>query len=389
MKKRHFLTTALPLLTAASLILAGCGAGSNGSKAAAGDMVAETAAAAMALPAAAAPMEGEVSKNEIAVEEYEMDTAESTTDNGLTSQNSIQPVATSRKLIRTIDMNVETTEFDSLLNVIQTTVSELDGYIEQSNVSGNSISSGRENRRYASLTVRIPSNQLDHFVAQVNEQGNVTNRSENVQDVTLKYSDVESRKKSLAIEQERLWALLEKADSVDSIIALESRLSEIRYQLESFESQLRTYDNQVDYSTVYLYIDEVKVFTPTAPDSVMTRIQKGFQRNLENIGNGFVNFVVWFLSSIPVLAVLAAIIAILALITRFIVIRTTRRAKKRAEEQVALRASVTPLTTGVPVSKKTAPPTVPPAPPQKSQKSQDDKTIGPDAAALEQSQQEQ
>lgn len=382
MKKRHFLTTALPLLTAASLILAGCGAGSNGSKAAAGDMVAETAAAAMALPAAAAPMEGEVSKNEIAVEEYEMDTAESTTDNRLTSQNSIQPVATSRKLIRTIDMNVETTEFDSLLNVIQTTVSELDGYIEQSNVSGNSISSGRENRRYASLTVRIPSNQLDHFVAQVNEQGNVTNRSENVQDVTLKYSDVESRKKSLAIEQERLWALLEKADSVDSIIALESRLSEIRYQLESFESQLRTYDNQVDYSTVYLYIDEVKAFTPIAPDSVMTRIQKGFQRNLENIGNGFVNFVVWFLSSIPVLA-------ILALITRFIVIRTTRRAKKRAEEQAALRASVTPLTTGVPASKKTAPPTVPPAPPQKSQKSQDDKTNGPDAAALEQSRREQ
>lgn len=389
MKKRHFLTTALPILTAASLILAGCGAGSNGSKAAAGDMVAETAAAAMALPATAAPMEGGVSKNEIAVEEYEMDTAESTTDNGLTSQNSIQPVATSRKLIRTIDMNVETTEFDSLLNIIQTTVSELDGYIEQSNVSGNSISSGRENRRYASLTVRIPSKQLDHFVAQVNEQGNVTNRSENVQDVTLKYSDVESRKKSLAIEQERLWSLLEKADSVDSIIALESRLSEIRYQLESFESQLRTYDNQVDYSTVYLYIDEVKVFTPIAPDSLMPRIQKGFQRNLENIGNGFVNFVVWFLSSIPVLAVLAAIIAILALITRFIVIRTTRRAKKRAEEQAALRASVTPLTTGVPASKKTAPPTVPPAPPQKSQKSQDDKTNGPDAAALEQSRREQ
>ena len=388
MRKRHFLTIALLLFTAASLILGGCGAKSSGTSPAAGNMVAETAAA-MAFSTDAAPMKGGMSGNEIAEEEYGMDTAEPAMDHGLTSQTSIQSAVSSRKLIRTIDMNVETTEFDSLLNVIQTTVSELGGYIEQSNVSGNSISSGRENRRYASLTVRIPSDQMDHFVTRVNEQGNVTNRSENVQDVTLQYSDVESRKKSLTIEQERLWALLEKADSVDSVIALEARLSEIRYQLEAFESQLRTYDNQVDYSTVYLSINEVKVFTPTAPDSVITRIQKGFHRNLENIGNGFVNLAVWFLSSIPVLAVLAAIIAILALIIRFIALRTIRKGKKHAEELASAQTSITPFTTGVPDSGQTTPSSAPPTPPQKSQRPHNDKTAASDPSALEQVQQEQ
>ena len=63
------------------------------------------------------------------------------------------------------------------------------------------------------------------------------------------------RKKSLEIEQERLWALLEKADSLDAVVALEARLSEIRYELESYTSQLRLYDNQVDYSTVSIYIE--------------------------------------------------------------------------------------------------------------------------------------
>ena len=134
--------------------------------------------------------------------------------------------------------------------------------------------------------------------------------------MTLQYSDIESRKKSLTIEQDRLWELLEKAESVDSIIALEARLSEIRYQLESFESQLRTYDNQVDYSTVSISIDEVRVLTPTTPDTIATRIQKGFSRNLEGVCNGMVNFFVWFLSSLPSLVLLAVVIMAVVFVLR-------------------------------------------------------------------------
>ncbi len=122
----------------------------------------------------------------------------------------------------------------------------------------------------------------------------------------------------MAVEQERLWALLEKADTLEAVIALEERLSEIRYELESFESQLRLYDNQVDYSTVYLNIDEVRVFTPTTPDSVTTRIQKGFTRNLEGVVNGLVNFTVWLLSSLPTLILLAAILALIGIIARLL-----------------------------------------------------------------------
>ncbi len=166
--------------------------------------------------------------------------------------------------------------------------------------------------------MRIPSAHLDPFLSQINEQSNVTNRSESIEDVTLQYSDIESRKKTLAVEQERLWALLEKADTLEAVIALEERLSEIRYELESFESQLRLYDNQVDYSTVYLNIDEVRVFTPTTPDSVTTRIQKGFTRNLEGVVNGLVNFTVWLLSSLPTLILLAAILALIGIIARLL-----------------------------------------------------------------------
>ena len=258
---------------------------------------------------------------------YDMAAEEAAFDSGLSSSTAIQPVSTNRKLIRTVNLNVETTEFDQLIGNISQAVSDAGGYMESSDVSGTSISDSY-GRRYAYLTVRIPAERLDQFVTLVGEQGNITNKSESTQDVTLQYSDIESRKKSLRIEQDRLWELLEKADSMESIIALEERLSEIRYQLESFESQLRTYDNQVDYSTVSISVNEVKVLTPTTPDSVTTRIQKGFRRNLENVCNGMVNFFVWLLSSLPSLIVLAVILVLLIILFRAVSRILRRRTEK-------------------------------------------------------------
>ena len=65
--------------------------------------------------------------------------------------------------------------------------------------------------------------------------------------------------KSLILE------LLEKAGTVEDIITIEGRLSEVRYQLEAYASQLRTFDNQVDYSTVHINISEVERETKVEP----------------------------------------------------------------------------------------------------------------------------
>ena len=93
-------------------------------------------------------------------------------------------------------------------------------------------------------------------------------------------------KKTLTTEQERIWALLEKADTLEAVIALEERLSEIRYQLESMESQLKLYDNHGGLQHPYpSHISEVAVYTPTGSQSVGARIQDGFKRNLTSVKN--------------------------------------------------------------------------------------------------------
>ena len=307
------------LILAAVLAFSGCGAGSGASKM----MVAETAAAAAGYSMTRA--ETTASMDMAAAEEafeFEVDSGR-----GLSAENGILKVnAAGRKLIRNVNLSVETDSFDELIAALNAKISELGGYAERSEVSGSSLNYRREPiLRYASISARIPSDKLDSFVTAVENSGNVINKSESTTDVTLQYSDVESRKKSLEIEQERIWALLEKADSLEAVISLEERLSDIRYQLESMESQLRLYDNQVEYSTVELYINEVKIYTEAAPETPVDKIKSGFADNLTALGTAVTDLIIGILAGSPIWVP----IAVIAWIVWIFVQRRIKKAKAK------------------------------------------------------------
>ena len=134
---------------------------------------------------------------------------------------------TNRKLIKTVNMTVETEDYDGLLNTLDKKIAELGGYTEYFSTQGNG------SNRYGSMTIRIPKEKLDTFLEMVEGVSNITYRQENVEDVTLDYVDVESRKKMLETEQQRLLELLETAESLDDILTIESRLTEVQYELST------------------------------------------------------------------------------------------------------------------------------------------------------------
>ena len=314
-KKKRTWTLAMTLVLLALLSLSACGSKLSNTAA-----TAETMAAGYAMDVREAAIT-------MAPAGEDLNGLKAESGSGLSPSPDIgSPGEAGRKLIRDVNMSVEARDFDGVLSQITDKVRELGGYVESSDVSGISVNSyGGSQQRYADIRARIPADRLDRFVETVESAGNVTSKQEQVTDVTLQYSDVQSRKKSMEIEQERLWALLEKAESLDAVVALEARLSEIRYELESYTSQLRLYDNQVDYSTVSINMREVKDLTPTAPDSIGTRIQKGFNRSLNNLGEAGTDLIVWIASNSPILLVLAVIIAAVVLIVRGLSRRTQGR----------------------------------------------------------------
>lgn len=219
------------------------------------------------------------------------------------------------KLIRTVTMRVQTKEFETLLSYLDGKISEVGGYIQYSQIyGGNADYSGY---RSAELTVRVPQSSLDYFVSGVGENAAVVYKTENAENVTLQYADTETRLKALQIEQERFLELLEKAENIETILTLEKHLTELRYEIESYATRLRVYDNQVSYSTVNLSISEVKRTTPVEQDpSLFARMKEGFINTCYNVQEGAANFLVWLVTNFLYLLIWGAILAAAVLIVR-------------------------------------------------------------------------
>ena len=238
-----------------------------------------------------------------------------------------------RKLIRTIDLEVETRNFMEMTSNIKERTEALGGYVESSSAYG---SVGGE-YRIASYTLRIPADKADSFIDAIVEGSNITYRTENVEDVTLTYVDIDSRKRSLQIEYDRLEELLKSAEEIEDLITIEERLSQVRYEIQSIESQLRTYDNKVNYTTIYLSINEVFDYTPPEVynPTYFERLGNGLKTAFEDIWDGAQDFSIFIIVAIPYLIALGIPVVIILLIVNACVKKHKKKLAKKAAENPA------------------------------------------------------
>ena len=214
-----------------------------------------------------------------------------------------------RKLIRTITIQAETKDLDALMADLDAQLATLGGYVQNKQVHG---SASENSQRYASMTLRIPAEKLDQFVGHVAGATNVLSSGETTEDVTLKFIATESRIAALEAEEARVMELIAKAENISELLVLESKLSDIRQELEEVKSQLKLYENLVDYGTVYLNITEKQVYTVVdePEQTVWERISTGFVSSLEGVGFILTELFVFFVVASPYLAILVAIGAI-------------------------------------------------------------------------------
>ena len=283
-------------------LLAGCGAASK-------DAMSAPQAAPEAAPEAA-PME-----------EVIFDESASATDNGGTAMPANQ------KLIRNVYMDAETLSMTELLTWMDARVASLGGYYEQKSVYRRGSRDDGSFYHSGEFMIRIPAENLDQFVSQVGEKTNVTSNSESTENVTLQYVSTQSRVEALETEQKRLLELLENAETMEDLLTIEKRLTEVRWELENYASQLRVLDNQVNYSTIHLSVWEVDEPTVIVERTVWQKIGDGFSENAGDMWDGLVNFFIWVITVIPYLVPLALIAGAVLLVLKLTIWR-----KKKADK---------------------------------------------------------
>ena len=162
-------------------------------------------------------------------------------------------------MIYTANLSLESKDYDAARAALDAAAAEAGGYMESS-----SEYSGTEDSRSVSLTFRVPQENYASFLAAVAEAGNVTYKDQQADDVTAQYMDVETRLENLKAQRTRLQELQAQADTLADLLEIESSLSDVQYQIESWQSQLDWYSNQVSCCTVYITLNEVETLTPTS-----------------------------------------------------------------------------------------------------------------------------
>lgn len=240
-------------------------------------------------------------------------------------------IYSNRKIIRNASLYVQTMEFESSVENMQGLVEEMGGYISRANVY---IYNSYYSLRSANYTVRIPSDKFDSFISQRSKLGSVTSTNYWEDDVTDSYYDIEARLESLETKRVRLLELLEKAENMDNIIALESELSNTIYEIESLTGTLRRLDDQISYSTIEISLEEVRETTEPVnlPKTLGERISQKFTETINGIENAGKEFLIWIVGVSPVIILLLLIVIII-----MVIVRATRPSRIRRREANAVK----------------------------------------------------
>ncbi|MBE5805042.1 MAG: DUF4349 domain-containing protein [Clostridiales bacterium] len=217
-----------------------------------------------------------------------------------------------KKIIRTASLNIATQAFDESLAALKQLCEEKGGWI--ANVYENADSA----RRTASLTMRIPSTELDAFLDGVGDTGRITWRSESADDVTESYYDTMARLETQQALKDRLLALVTEAADLRDLLELESEIADTQYQIDRLQAQLNSTDRQVDYATV-----DVSLREEIPSDSLITKERTFGERLMDAIETGWEAFteflgdmVVFLAASFPFVLVIAVVVIVVKVIRK-------------------------------------------------------------------------
>ena len=244
------------------------------------------------------------------------------------------------KIIYTVYADIETISFDETVERVYDLIAFNGAFIESSYVGGKNYAAtyyGWQTFRSANFTIRVPVARLNAVTASLDSLGNVTSLRSDAENITSQFFDTQSRLNSYRTQEERLLDMLSKADNVPDMIAIEQRLAEVRYSIESLTTTLNNWQSRVDYSTMTLYIAEVETFTEITPVQQRTfwqQIGDGLQSRTIGVGRFFMDLFKWFTINLPVLIILAIIAVVVVLLSRR---RIRRRKEKRASENQSAR----------------------------------------------------
>lgn len=218
------------------------------------------------------------------------------------------PGDTAQKLIERFSMEMESKEFDASADAIRAAIDKHGAYLD-SMTQWNGSASESFQARNLSMVIRVESAKISALLEDLRTGAHVVSESQSKENVTTYHRDLESHKNMLESKEKRLTALMEKAETIEDLITVETALSETIAEKERVESEIRGLDNQIETQTISLTLREVRTLSPV--EQTDTSFGERLINALKGTWSAFVlflqEFVIRFIYAIPFLILLVGI----------------------------------------------------------------------------------
>lgn len=312
---KHTISIVFSILALAALLLAGCG------QAAAPEM-------------APGDFGGESFTRE-AASEFAPD------ESSFVSDQSLQDVE--RLVIQNADLSVVVPDPAASMDRISALADEMGGFVVTANLYTQQLESGAEVPR-ANITIRVPAERLSEALEQIRQESDQAPLSESInsQDVTIEYTDLQSRLRNLEQAEEQLREIMDGATRTEDVLSVYNELVRVREEIEVIKGRMQYLEQSAALSAISAQLIANEAVQPLT----IGRWQPGgvAKQAVQALINAFkyiITAAIWVL--ILVLPVLLLLFVIFVLPVYLVVRVWRRRRKARAQSTQSAEKSQTDL----------------------------------------------
>lgn len=155
-------------------------------------------------------------------------------------------VAPSRLLIYHADLRLKVASLPRATANLDSLVRRSGGYLS----AATEVRAEGEWRQ--AMTIRVTPARFQPLMAALGGLGTVEEKKLTTDDVTAQHADVAARLATKRVIEKRYIDLLARARKISEVLEVEEKIGEVREEIESTESRLKTLNDEVAYSTISL-----------------------------------------------------------------------------------------------------------------------------------------
>jgi Domain of unknown function (DUF4349)/Putative zinc-finger len=208
-------------------------------------------------------------------------------------------------IARTAALTLTTKDFDTARARLEEILKRHGGYIGDLSVNTPSGSA-----RGFTSSLRVPADQLEAALAELRRLGRVESESQNGEEVTSQYVDLEARLSNSRNTEERLTALLrDRTGKLSDVLAVENELSRVRGEIESMQAERKTLLHRVDFATINATVrEDFQAQLQVVPVSTWTQLRNAAVDGYRTMIDGLIGAVLFVFSYAPSLLLWCAIL---------------------------------------------------------------------------------